>query len=387
MNCSLKLALEIQDLSLPATVLLPRLDDTIITNQDKGSLSAMEDTVPLAGRFLCSFHCQQNIIKKCSGGKGQKALSALWVYNLFIGCKSVVSLSATRKKYKDMMFPTDRHYLFNITEKMQFPAARCAWGNSVCMYGKTASSGVEAINRANEDIHHRTAVDLLNATLILLKKESTRYNKQCNLAWNHAKILTPKGMVLMEEAFQNVNVQDFKVHLTEKDDQHTANVSKKSTNERKYSMIIPKNDTLGSRFGKCTCGFPKKEGIPCRHMVAVSKLGRIDGLTRTAVMPLWYTTAQWRNQFPKNTYIDTNQLLQSIKANSTPHDELRYCPNLLGPQKKGHPKKDKCKKSIADHIKESAKKKCRTSKATKTPEEDRVDLEGNNVKDGQEGKA
>jgi hypothetical protein len=30
---------------------------TIITNQDKGSLATMEDIVPLAGRFLCSFHC------------------------------------------------------------------------------------------------------------------------------------------------------------------------------------------------------------------------------------------------------------------------------------------------------------------------------------------
>jgi hypothetical protein len=147
---------------------------TIITIQDKGSLLAMENTVLLVGRFLCSFHCQQNIALKCCGGKGQKALSALWVYNLLIGCKSVASLSATRKKYEDERFPTDRHYLFNIAEEMQVPATRCAQDNSVCMYGKTASSGVEAMNRANEDIHHRTAVDTLNATLILLEKESTR---------------------------------------------------------------------------------------------------------------------------------------------------------------------------------------------------------------------
>jgi hypothetical protein len=125
------------------------------------------------------------------------------------------------------------------------------------MYGKTASSGVEAMNRINEDIHHRTAVNILNATLILFKKESTWYDKQCNLAWNHTQILTPKGMESMEEAFQNVNVQDFKVHLTEKDYHHTAIVSKKSTSEREYSVIIPKSDTLGSRFGKCTRGFPK----------------------------------------------------------------------------------------------------------------------------------
>jgi hypothetical protein len=134
----------------------------------------------------------------------------------------------------------------------------------------------------------------------------------------------------MEEAFQNVNVQDFKVHLTENDYHHTAIVSKKSTSEREYSVIIPKSDTLGSRFGTCSCGFPKKEEIPCQHMVAVSKLGRIDGLTKTAVMPHWYTTAQWHNQFSENIYIHNHQTLQSIKANSTPHDELHYCPNWLG---------------------------------------------------------
>jgi hypothetical protein len=147
---------------------------TIITDQDKGSLSAMEEIIPLEGRFLCSFHHQQNIIKKCDGGTGQRPLSAMWMYNLLMGCKSVASLSATRKQYKEKMYPTDRHYLFNIAEEMQLPASRCAQGNSVCMYGKSASSGVEAMNRANEDIRQKTAVDILNATLILLKKESTR---------------------------------------------------------------------------------------------------------------------------------------------------------------------------------------------------------------------
>ncbi len=104
------------------------------------------------------------------------------MFNLFTGCKSVTSLSAARKKYVDKMFRTDRHYLFNIAEEMRFPAARCAQGDSVCMYGKSASSGVEAMNRANEDIHQKTSVDILNATLILLKKESTWNNKQQNLA-------------------------------------------------------------------------------------------------------------------------------------------------------------------------------------------------------------
>ncbi len=76
------------------------------------------------------------------------------------------------------MHPTDKYYLFRIPEEMQFPATRCAQGDSVCMYGKSVSLDVEAMNRANEDIHQKTAVDILNATLVLLKKESTRYNKQ-----------------------------------------------------------------------------------------------------------------------------------------------------------------------------------------------------------------
>ncbi len=104
-------------------------------------------------------------------------------------------------------------------------------------------------------------------------------------------------------------------------------------------------------------------------------------------MPHWYTLAQWRNQYPENTHIDTQQTLKSIKANSTPHDDLHYCLNWLGPQKKGHLKKDKHKMSIADYVQQSAKKKRRTTAATKMPEEERVDLEGKDVKDWQEGKA
>jgi hypothetical protein len=58
----------------------------------------------------------------------------------------------------------------------------------------------------------------------------------------------------------------------------------------------------------------------------------------------------------------------------------------LGPQKKGPPKKDKHKKSIADYVKQSAKKKHRATEVTKTPEEERDDLEGKDIKDGQDGK-
>ncbi len=54
---------------------------TIITNQDKELLVAIDDIVPLAGEFHCSFHCQQKNVKKCGGKKGHKLLTALWLNN------------------------------------------------------------------------------------------------------------------------------------------------------------------------------------------------------------------------------------------------------------------------------------------------------------------
>jgi hypothetical protein len=53
---------------------------------------------------------------------------------------------------------------------------------------------------------------------------------------------------------------------------------------------------------------------------------------------------------------------------------------------KGHLKKAMRRKSISVHIEQSAKKKRSTTKPTKTPEEERMDLEGKDIKDGQEGK-
>jgi hypothetical protein len=150
---------------------------TIITNQDKGSLSAMEEVVPLVGRFLCSFHRQQNIMKNAM-------VELVKDHCPLCGCTISLLVASQshhyqpQKKDKEKMHPTDNHYLFRIPEEMQFPAARCAQGNSVCMYGKSVSLGVELMNRANEDIRQKTAVDILNVTMILLKKESTWYDKQ-----------------------------------------------------------------------------------------------------------------------------------------------------------------------------------------------------------------
>jgi hypothetical protein len=121
-----------------------------LANQDKGSISAAEEVLDHAAQFNCAFHCHQNIIKTCGGGKGEIPNSALWVSNILHFSNLVVQLELTKKKYYNLMHPTDRLYLTKIPDKCQYPAARCAIGENICMFNKSASFGVESLNRANQ---------------------------------------------------------------------------------------------------------------------------------------------------------------------------------------------------------------------------------------------
>jgi hypothetical protein len=81
------------------------------------------------------------------------------------------------------MSPVHVNYLNSISKEQQFPAVRCAMAETVCMYGKTALSGVEVMNRANDSIRRRTAVNILNAALVLIKKESEQFEWSKSNAW------------------------------------------------------------------------------------------------------------------------------------------------------------------------------------------------------------
>ena len=122
---------------------------TILTDQDKGSIAAVGKEVKQAAQFHCSFHRRQNIIKTLGGGKGSTPLTALWLYNLLCGCHSVAQLETNKAKYYPQMHPTALHYLTKLEDKCQYPAARCAMGENICMFSKSALSGVESMNRAN----------------------------------------------------------------------------------------------------------------------------------------------------------------------------------------------------------------------------------------------
>ena len=101
---------------------------------------------------------------------------------------------------------------------------------------------------------------------------------------------------------------------------------------------------MDSVFGGYTCGAPKVSGVQCHHMIAVVKSSRVEGLTVTNAMPIWWSTKKWRNQYPqgqKCTNINMSTLTTNHKADPT----WRYCPPSIAPQKSGRPKTAKRFKS------------------------------------------
>jgi hypothetical protein len=65
---------------------------TILTNQDKGSISVFDNVLDHIAQFHCAFHHHQNIIKTCGGGKGKVPNSVLWVFNILHSSNLVVQL-------------------------------------------------------------------------------------------------------------------------------------------------------------------------------------------------------------------------------------------------------------------------------------------------------
>ena len=113
-------------------------------------------------------------------------------------------------------------------------------------------------------------------------------------------------------------------------------------NERNCFFLKEPNG--GSTFGGCSCGGPYTDGIPCHHMVAVVKSSRIEGLTATNSMPVWWTMECWRHQYPADTNETCHFDMDTLRL--TPEDAaMRYCPPYAAPRKAGRPKNNKRMKS------------------------------------------
>ena len=97
------------------------------------------------------------------------------MYNILVKCNSIGSIRFLKNKYLGLMKPAHAAYLESLQDNQQFPGAHCNKLHDnmpdVYMYGLTSSSGIESMNRANNEARGKNAVDPLNAALAIHKKE------------------------------------------------------------------------------------------------------------------------------------------------------------------------------------------------------------------------
>ena len=152
-------------------------DVTIVTDQDKGLETAIEEEVSNAVNFHCSYHRSQNIIKMCGEKSGNRIYSALYVYRRLLQCRTMEQLQKEKDKNFEFMHKSDLDFLNTLNDHAQYPAARCARTPGSYMYHRTSSAAVESMNAANREMRAKTAVDPLNACILLLRMECKRFVK------------------------------------------------------------------------------------------------------------------------------------------------------------------------------------------------------------------
>ena len=146
-------------------------DVTIVTDQDKGQKSTISAIMDKTGHFHCAHHRRGNIIKMCGSKSGSCIYSALWEYNPLVGCQTVKAIERGKNNSMEMMHVKDAQYLNNLEDAEQYPAARCAQDPGIYIYNRSTSAAVELMNAANHKMRAKTAVDPLNACILLMKLE------------------------------------------------------------------------------------------------------------------------------------------------------------------------------------------------------------------------
>jgi hypothetical protein len=118
-------------------------------------------------------------------------------------------------------------------------------------------------------------------------------------------------------------------------------ISKNTKAAKEYNIQMSKEHYFGSNFGSSTCGVPAKEGILCKHMLAIVKSSLIPGLTRTNIMPYFWSTTHWQRQYAQEQMLRMDISIATIKATYVVNKRLHDCPDWGVDRKKGHPKEDK----------------------------------------------
>ncbi len=106
---------------------------------------------------------------------------------------SVALIEHFKEQHFKNMNTKDIQYLNSLDDESQYLAARCAMGPNVYLYFRSLSGTAESMNKANKEMRARTAVDLNNSCMLLIKLECKRFYKMKKDAWGGTTVLTPRG--------------------------------------------------------------------------------------------------------------------------------------------------------------------------------------------------
>ena len=217
----------------------------------------------------------------------------------------------------------------------------------VCMYQRSTTSTAESLNAANKSMRERSAINVRNAVILLMKLEKHQHQGMTEAAWNHDHTLTLRGIALSVEASKQVpNFRAYTINTADYNKHQEFSVKGNHPNSVTQSVRILREPFYGCRGYTCTCGVPKMDGVPCRHVVAVVKSGRARGdLNMINIMPYWWTTHCWREQFPKNEVSCCSFDMAYLKEKYAADKSIHYCPDFAAPRKRGRPKNNACFKS------------------------------------------
>ncbi len=181
-------------------------------------------------------------------------------------------------KHKHAPFMNEKalKYLNSVDDAAQYPGARIdVYYGRIIMNQHSASSAMESMNSANKAARHRTVVDVVRATKLLLSVSSKRYHDKKGMAWKWQGQLTPYGEMLRDAALENSNFFHYSINNTEGESMWECRVTRNGQQYKERMCFFLKKMDEGSVFGGCSCGIPYTDGI-CHHMVAVVKLSRLN---------------------------------------------------------------------------------------------------------------
>ncbi len=122
------------------------------------------------------------------------------------------------------------------------------------------------MNAANKEIRERTAVDLVNATILLMHLECKRFTTMRELAWRSDNVFTPRVEMEYNETFEGISYRDFNITIEEKEDRYEVATSRKFKATKMFSQGSNKGILLWALQLRCRhkrCGAVRTHGSYC----------------------------------------------------------------------------------------------------------------------------